>query len=132
MKRLSLAIALASLLSLAVALPVQAAIHEKVASWCSGQFHVLDPVGQTKFGTQSFLRALQASGLYTIRFGEEPDGTANPNAVTVDIDFSRPNSKFADAGFYFTFTDPATGLTVFVRAGVPDHPAFAHCPNFPL
>ena len=130
MKRIGLAVALASLLTAALAVPAQAAIHEKVASWCSGQFHTLDPRGQTKFGTQSFLRALQASGMYTIRFGEEPDGTPNPDAVTVDIDYSRPNSKFADAGSYFSFTD--MGLTIFVRAGVPDHPAFEHCPNFPL
>ena len=130
MRRLSLAIVLASLLTAAIAVPAQGAIHEMVASWCSGQFKVLDPPGQTKFGTQSFLRALQASGLYTIRFGEEPDGTLNPNAVTVDIDYSRPNSKFDDAGFYFSFTD--AGLTIYLRAGDPNHPAFAHCPNFPL
>ena len=122
---------LGSLLALSVAAPGQAAVHEIVASWCSGQFQTLDPPGQIRFGEQSFLRALQASGAYTIRFGEEPDGTPNPGAVTVDIDFSRPNVKFSDAGFYFSFEDPETGLLVFVRAGVPDHSAFDNCPNFP-
>ena len=130
MRRLSMALALAALLTASLAVPAQAAIHELVASWCSGQFRGLDPVGQTKFGTQSFLRALQASGMYTIRFGEEPDGTANPDAVTVDVDYSRPNSKFDDAGFYFSFTDAA--LTIFIRAGQPNHPAFDHCPNAPF
>ncbi|WP_410967159.1 hypothetical protein, partial [Salmonella sp. SAL4436] len=65
--------------------------------------------------------------LYTIRFGEEPDGTPNAGAVTVDIDFDRPNSKFSSAGGYFSFVDPETGLTVYIQAGFPDHPAFDHC-----
>jgi hypothetical protein len=129
MRRVSLAFTLASMLTLALALPAHGAIHELVASWCSGQFHTLDPAGQLRFGEQSFLRALQASGVYTIRFGEEPDGTPNPDAVTVDADFSRPNSKFDDAGFYFSFVDQ--GLTIFIRAGIPNHPAFDNCPNFP-
>lgn len=92
---------------------------------------MLSPPGQIRVGEQSFVRALQASGLYTVRVGEEPDGTPNPEAVTVDVDFSRPNSKFADAGFYFSFVEPELGLTVCIRAGVPNHPAFENCPNFP-
>lgn len=132
MRRFVLAGVLGSLLALTAAIPAQAAIHELVASWCSGQFHVLDPQGQIRFGEQSFLRALQASGLYTIRFGEEPDGTPNETAVTVDVDYSRPNSKFDDAGFYFSFADPELGLTIYVRAGIPNHPAFEHCPNAPF
>lgn len=131
-KRLLLPMMLGSLLALWAALPAQAAIHEIVASHCSGQgLQTLDPPGQIRFGEQSFLRALQASGAYTIRFGEEPDGTLNPSAVTVDVDFSRPNVKFSDAGFYFSFVEPELGLTVFIRAGIPDHPAFEHCSNFP-
>lgn len=131
-RRFLLPAILGSLLALSAAVPTQAAIHEIVASWCSGQgLQTLDPPGQIRFGEQSFLRALQASGAYTVRFGEEPDGTVNPSAVTVDIDFSRPNVKFSDAGFYFSFVEPELGLTVYIRAGFPDHPAFAHCPNFP-
>jgi len=131
-RRVLLAGVLGSLLAMSAAIPAQAAIHELVASWCSGQFHVLDPHGQVRFGEQSFLRALQASGLYTIRFGEEPDGTPNETAVTVDVDYSRPNSKFDDAGFYFSFVDPELGLTIYVRAGNPNHPAFENCPNAPF
>lgn len=128
-RRLILPLILGALLAMSAAVPAQAAIHELVASWCSGHFEVLDPPGQLRFGDQSFIRALQASGIYTIRFGEEPDGTPNETAVTVDADFSRPNSKFDDAGFYFSFVDQ--GLTVYVRAGFPNHPAFGHCPNMP-
>lgn len=132
-RQLLLAGVLGALMVMSAAVPAQAAIHELVGSWCSGQGErTLDPVGQTRFGEQSFLRALQASGLYTIRFGEEPDGTPNPTAVTVDIDYSRPNAKFDDAGFYVSFVDPEAGLTVYLRAGTPDHPAFQHCPNAPF
>lgn len=131
-RRFLLAGVLASLLTMSAAIPAQGAIHEIVASWCSGQFHVVDPPGQIRFGEQSFLRALQASGLYTIRFGEEPDGTLNESAVTVDVDYSRPNSKFDDAGFYFSFVDPELGLTIYVRAGIPNHPAFEGCQNAPF
>lgn len=129
-RRFVLAGVLGSLLAMSAALPAQAAIHELVASWCSGRFAQLDPPGQIRFGEQSFLRALQASGLYTVRFGEEPDGTPNASAVTVDVDYSRPNSKFDDAGFYFSFVDE--GLTIFIRAGIPNHPAFEGCPNAPF
>ncbi len=132
MKQIGLAVTLASLLIAAMAAPAHGAIHEIVASWCSGQFQTLNPPGQLRFGEPSFLRALQASGVYTFRVGEEPDGTPNPEAVTVDVDFSRPNVKFSDAGFYFSFFDPHLGLTIFLRAGIPDHPAFEHCPNAPF
>ena len=132
-RRLLLASVLGALLAMSAAVPAQAAVHELVASWCSGQGErTLDPPGQIRFGEQSFLRALQASGLYTIRFGEEPDGTPNPTAVTVDVDYSRPNSKFDDAGFYFSFVDPEMGLTIYIRAGIPNHPAFDGCPNAPF
>lgn len=103
-----------------------AAIHEKVAAICaSGQGHQLEPPGQLRAGHTSFLRALQASGLYELRFGIEPDGTPNARAVTIDVDFEAPASKYADAGFYVSFEDG--GLLIFLRAGIPDHPAFAHC-----
>jgi len=103
-----------------------ASIHEKVAAICaSGQGHQLEPPGQLRAGSTSFLRALQASGLYELRFGIEPDGTPNRRAVTIDVDFEAPASKYADAGFYVSFED--AGLLIFLRAGIPDHPAFAHC-----
>jgi hypothetical protein len=58
-KRLLLPAILGSLLALSAAVPAQAAIHELVASWCSGQgLQTLDPPGQIRFVEQSFLRAL--------------------------------------------------------------------------
>jgi hypothetical protein len=119
--------------------PVHGAIHELVASWCSNnQWKTLDPPGQVRFGHQSFLRALQASKLYDVQFGVVPAGEPAPvpgsTPVTVDVDYSRPNSKFSDAGFYFIIVEevgPDT-FTVYFRAGVPDHPAFDHCTNSPF
>jgi len=119
-----LALVLAGLAGSPVA--VDAAIHEKVAAICAnGEGHQLEPPGQLRAGDSSFLRALQASGLYELRFGVEPDGTPNPRAVTIDVDFEAPASKYADAGFYVSFED--AGLLIFLRAGIPDHPAFARC-----
>ncbi|MGH2456918.1 MAG: hypothetical protein ACRDHD_11765 [Candidatus Limnocylindria bacterium] len=138
-RRLALSVALGATLALGAALPAQAAIHEIVASWCSGadQGAVLDPPGQTRFGSQSFLRALQASGVYDVQFGIVPAGQPAPfpgtTPVTVEVDASRPNAKVDAVGGYFVFpvTEGGVSLTVYLSAVVPDHPAFAHCPNFP-
>lgn len=130
-RRILTALGLAGALALGTVAPASAAIHELVASFCSGGNGNLDPGGQIRFGERSFLRALQASGLYSIAFGTVPAGEDPPTdgsvPVTIDIDYSRPNSKFADAGGWFVFS--AEGLTVYLRAGVPDHPAFDHCPG---
>jgi len=112
------------------ALPAPAAIHELVASHCAGDglpnnMANVDPPGQIRFGESSFLRALQASGLYEIIEGEDPDGNPGP-FVTINLNDDRPNSKFSwDGETYFSF--PFDGLTVFVPAAEPDHPAFEHC-----
>lgn len=114
-----------------VALPAPAAIHELVASHCAGgdlpnNFANVDPPGQIRDGS-SFLRALQASGLYEIIEGEDPDGNAGP-FVTINLNDERPNSKFSwDGESYFSF--PFMGLTVFVPDAIPDHPAFENCAN---
>lgn len=122
---------LAGALVMSWSAPAYGAIHEIVASFCSGGNGNLEPAGQVRFGTASFLRALQASGVYTIQFGAVPAGEAAPTdgstPVTVDVDYSRPNSKFADAGYWWVFS--AEGLTVYLRAGTPDHPAFERCPK---
>lgn len=132
-KRIALVLTLGGILSLAAALPAQAAIHELVASWCSGNFQTLDPNGQERFGTQSFVRALQATGIYEIQFGVVPDGQPAPapgtTPVTIDIDFDNPAAKFSAAPGYFVFV--AEGLTVYIANGFPDHAAFEHCPNMP-
>lgn len=129
-----LALTLGSLVALAAAVPTQAAIHEKTAKFCSGGNGNLDPGGQEKFGSQSFLRALQATGMYDIQIGVVPAGyparAAGTTPVTVNVDYSLPMSKFDAAGFYFVFVDE--GFTVYLWA--PDlenisFPAFLHCPN---
>jgi len=112
------------------ALPAPAAIHELVASHCAGDelpnnMANVDPPGQIRFGESSFLRALQASGLYEVIEGEDPDGNPGP-FVTINLNDDRPNSKFSwDGETYFSF--PFDGLTVFVPAAEPDHPAFENC-----
>lgn len=109
--------------------PASGAVHEIVASFCSGGNGNLEPGGQVRFGTASFLRALQASGVYTIQFGVVPAGEDAPTdgstPVTVSVDYSSPNSKFADAGYWWVFSEG--GLTIYLRAGTPDHPAFERC-----
>lgn len=135
MRKMATALVIAGALVLGTALPASAAIHEKVASFCSGGNGNLDPGGQERFGSQSFLRALQATGMYTILFGQVPPGQDPPDAgttpVTVNIDYSRPMSKFSAAGFYVRFVE--AGFTIYLWA--PDlqnisFPAFLHCPNF--
>ena len=66
-RRLAAAIAIAGAMALGSVAPASAAIHEKVASFCSGGHGNLDPGGQERFGSQWFLRALTATGMYTIR-----------------------------------------------------------------
>lgn len=88
-----------------LALPAPAAIHELVASHCAGHDLPnnganLDPPGQIREG-QSFLRALQASGLYEVTFGQDPDGVSGP-FVTVRLDDDRPNSKVSWDGESFS------------------------------
>ena len=131
MRRRLSALTLAGMLALVAVAPANAAIHELVATFCSGGSGNVDPGGQTRFGTQSFVRALQATGIYDIQFGVVPAGEAAPAPgtapVTVEIDYDHPASKFSDAGGYFVFVDPEAGLTVYLEAGFPDHPAFQHC-----
>ena len=125
------ALSLAGMLALVAVQPANAAIHELVASFCSGGAGNVDPGGQIRFGTQSFLRALQATAIYDIQFGVVPAGQPAPAPgtapVTVEIDYDHPASKFSDASGYFVFIDPEAGLTVYLDAGFPDHPAFEHC-----
>ena len=131
MRRRLSALALAGMLALVAVQPANAAIHELVASFCSGGAGNVEPGGQIRFGTQSFLRALQATGIYDIQFGVVPAGEPAPEPgttpVTVEIDYDHPASKFSDASGYFVFVEPEAGLTVYLEAGFPDHPAFERC-----
>lgn len=126
-RRACVSVMLAGILAVAWAAPATATIHDIVASFCSGGNGELNPPGQSKFGAQSFLRALQASGALTLLWGQRPDGTADASAVTFAIDFSRPQVKFSPTGGHFSFTEG--GLTVFIPNAVLDHPAFSSCRN---
>lgn len=137
MRKIASALLIVGALVLGSAVPASAAIHEKVAKFCSGGHGNLDPGGQEAFGRQSFLRALQATKMYDIQIGVVPAGEPAPAAgttpVTVNVDYSRPMSKFDAAGFYVVFVD--SGFTVYLWA--PDlanltFPAFLHCPHLDL
>ena len=134
--RLLPAVGLAALVwgaSLVVGVPrsTEAAIHEIVASHCSFEHHGnVDPPGQIRFGEQSFLRALFATGVYTdVIFGFDPDGNPGP-FVTVVGDFDQPASKFSwDGVTYESFFEPELGVTVFVPAVEADHAGLLNCHN---
>ena len=130
-RRFVAALMVAGALMLGTVAPASAAIHEMVASFCSGGQGNKEPPGQVRLGEQSFLRALQATGMYTILFGEVPAGQAGPDAgtipVPVNVDYSRPMSKFSAAGFYVRFVED--GFTIYLWAPVPSSPAFEHCPK---
>lgn len=136
-----------------LAAPAPAAIHEIVSSHCAGhdlpnKMANVDPPGQIK-GGQSFLRALQATGVYDIRFGlsqagatgldlttepptlleELPGPVAGTDPVTVFVDNTRPNAKLGDTWIWGFFPAPDLGVTVYIQLYDLDHPAFKHCTN---
>lgn len=99
--------------------PATATIHELVASFCSGGNGNVFPPGQSAFGTQSFLRALQASGTVTVLVN-----TPVPGAITIDYNNDSPG-KFSGDNVFFEVI-PGVWLEVLQ----PDHAAFDHCTNF--
>lgn len=146
-------IAVVALLTGVLALPAPAAIHEIVSSHCAGhdlpnKMANVDPPGQLKDG-QSFLRALQATGVYDVRFGvsqagatgldlttepptlleELPGPVAGTAPVTVFVDNTRPNAKLGDTWIWGYFPDPHLGVTVYIQLYDLDHPSFDHCTN---
>ena len=114
------AIVLALTGMLGMAAPTSATIHEIVASFCSGGNSNVFPGGQSAFGTQSFLRALQASGAVTIW----PD-TPTAGAITIDYNDDARAGKFAGTDIFFEVIPG-----VWIEVLTPDHPAFDHCTNF--
>jgi hypothetical protein len=100
--------------------PASATIHEMVASFCSGGQGNVFPGGQSQFGSQSFLRALQASGTVTVHAN-----TPTAGAITVDYNNDAKPGKFVGND---VFVEAIPG--VWVEVLEPDHPAFEHCTNF--
>jgi hypothetical protein len=118
-RRLFAASILSATLVLGLTVPASATIHEMVASFCSGGNGNVFPGGQSSFGTQSFLRALQASGTVQVLAD-----TPTAGAITLDYLDSHAG-KFASTN---TFVEAIPG--VFIEVLTPDHPAFEHCTKF--
>ena len=122
-----LAGALVLLVNLAAPPRAEGSIHEIIAALCRAGGEEVAPFGQNKVGTNSFLRALQASGFLT-----EID-TSDPTRVVLRFDPTVPNSKFMSAGFDLTLEDEiAPGVDLVLSPLVvpnPDFPAHAHCAN---
>ena len=76
--------------------------------------------GQSAFGSQSFLRALQASGAVTIR-----PNTPTTGAITIDYNNDARNGKFTGNDIFFEVIPG-----VWIEILEPDHAAFDHCTNF--
>jgi hypothetical protein len=130
-RALGLAGILAGALVLAVHLTAppaaEASIHEIIAALCRAGGEEVVPFGQNKVGTQSFVRALQASGFIT------SIDTSDPTKVVIHFDPDVPNSKFMSAGFDLTLEDEiAPGVDLVLSPLVipdPSFPAHAHCAN---
>ena len=104
----------------------EASIHEIIAALCRAGGEEVVPFGQNKLGTNSFLRALQASGFLT---SIEETNTS----VILHFDPTVPNSKFMSAGFDLTIPDAiAPGVDLVLSPLVvpnPNFPAHSRCAN---
>ena len=126
MRRKALVAVLAAAL-MVVALPANAFIHEKIAAGCRAGGEEVVPPGQVRDGTQSFVRALQATGVI-----ESIDGSV-PGQVTITFDLDKPSSKFMSAGFDLTIPDGAGPGVDLILSPLPvpdpDFAAHAKCKN---
>src|SRR5262249_45717965 len=94
----ALAFVLVTAAVLAFARPSGAIIHEMIGASCSVNGPP-EPSGQAgNSNGNSFLRALQATGVIS-------SIDSSPTNVTVNFDLSRPNAKFVSAGFTLTIPD---------------------------
>ncbi|HYN63974.1 MAG TPA: hypothetical protein VES36_05165 [Candidatus Limnocylindrales bacterium] len=127
MRRLKL-LAVMGAVVLTIALPATAsgAIHEKIAAACRAGGEEVRPPGQLKFGSQSFLRALQATGIIEsiVVVGDD---------TTINFDLTKPSSKYMSAGHDLTIPGafgPGADLTLSPLPILdPTFPAHANCHN---
>ena len=123
-------LAAALLMAVAMVLPSTAlgVIHEKIAAECRASGVPPAPAGQIAFGQNSFLRALQASGVIT-SIVTSPSG----DNVTISFNPDAPASKFVSSGQDLTIPDafgPGVSLTLHpFLVPDPNFPAFANCHN---
>lgn len=112
--------------SLATAGRSEAVIHEMIGAACRAGGEEVVPPGQIEDG-QSFLRALQATGLI------ESIDTSVPGQVTINFDLDQPNAKYISAGFDLTLEDelgPGVDLILSPLPVLdPDFAAHANCEN---
>jgi hypothetical protein len=123
----AMALVLAAAAVLATSRPAGAIIHEKVGASCSVN-GAPEPPGQAGASNgNSFVRALQATGVIS-------SIVATPTNVTVNFDLSRPSAKLVSAGFALTIPDgigPGVSLTLNPLPTIDGStfPAFLHCRN---
>ena len=104
--------------------PASAIIHEIIGAACRSGGEEVVPPGQANGDLNSFLRALQASGVIS---SVVPSGSN----TTFNFDLDRPNSKYTSAGFPVTFP-VGGGQTVTLNPLPvldPDFAAHAKCNN---
>lgn len=104
-----------------------AAIHEQIGAACNADFvGEIVPPGQVRNG-QSFLRALQATGII-----ESIDDSVL-GEVTINFDLSKPNSKYRDSGADLTIPNFFPNGDDLILSPLPepdpDFPAHANCAN---
>jgi hypothetical protein len=106
--------------------PAQAFIHEIIAALCRAGGEEVIPPGQVREGEQSFIRALQATGLI-----ESMDLT--DTTLTINFNPDVPASKFMSAGVDLVIpgAGPEGRDLILSPLVVPDpaFPAHSHCNN---
>ena len=114
-------------LNLVTPRPAEAFIHEIIAAMCRAGGEEVIPPGQVKEGSQSFVRALMATGFIT------SIDTSDPTKVVIHFDPTIRASKFKSAGFDLTIPDGAgPGVALVLSPLVvpdPDFAAHANCNN---
>jgi hypothetical protein len=127
MKRMLVVLTASMALLILAPAAANAAIHEKIAAACRAGGEEVIPPGQVAFGSNSFLRALQASGVI------ESIDTSVPGQVTINFDLDKPSSKFMSAGFDLTIPDafgPGVALILSPLPVLdPSFPGHANCHN---
>ncbi len=128
-RRLSIGLTLVLMAGLLLAVPTaaDAAIHEKIAAGCRAGGIEVEPPGQLKEGSMSFVRALRATGI--IASIDE----SVPGQVTINFDLTKRSSKFMSAGFDLTIPDGAGPGVALILSPLPipdpNFAAHANCRN---